>query len=138
MFLKEKFCSQYFTNSADLNVLAKMTLTFPIAVYFIRGDYPKAGRVLKPLYFINILLKFVVDFKLKKCIFSDDIEWVRTHASNVCFIISDEITYINNNHYCSSIQDCQLMTCARLIIYSMSDFAELAFLAVNPLSLFIG
>lgn len=102
-----------------------------VAVHIRRGDFVGLGWATDTKFYFEAISKLlkIPDYPNKKYfVFSDDILWVKEHASELGFglVGDDDVIYIDHNKDDNSYLDMYLISLAKIVISSGSGFARTA------------
>lgn len=99
-----------------------------LSIHIRRGDYVSLGIQTNP----DVYYQYIKYFLLKVpgqwhlFVFSDDIDWCKSHEEELGFHLFREITYIEGNVQGKNYIDMQLMSMCKAMIVSNSSFCYLS------------
>lgn len=98
-----------------------------LAIHIRRGDFVTVGWALSCSFYANVLPEMRKRMGSPKIfVFSDDILWVKEHFSELGFLSTDEIIFVEGNMNGNNYIDMQLMAACRGMIIANSSFSYLA------------
>lgn len=127
VFLRE-FRFPKLTDQRAEEYLAKIESTDSVSIHIRRGDYVTLGWALSP----ELYRKWTEGFLTKApgrwrlFVFSDDIEWCRSHQEELGFGRFADVTFVEGNVNGKNYIDMQLMSRCKAMIMSNSAFCYLA------------
>lgn len=131
LFLKELSFPEILEKN-NIEYAKEITGSNSTCVHVRRGDYIKAGLALNPdIYKKNIRTILNIEPDMTLFVFSDDLNYCKTNASDFGFDLPQKVVYVEGNAGPNAYRDMQLMSMCRNMIISNSAFSYLAAL-LNP------
>ncbi len=124
--LKECFNFPEFESDEDKNIVKEMLNCESVAIHIRRSDHMYDQRELFRRHYFRKAIEYIrknVSSQLGIFVFSEDINWCRTHTSELGISENDRVCFVDWHKDNESYRDMQLMTYCKHNILAKSTFA---------------